>query len=117
MSPAPRSAPKDNRPNRKGQDARGARGNAAVKRALRGESVSHDPLLAFSRTNYLLMGSGVVLALIGFGLLNTGDISVAPFLIVVGYCGCIPAGILWRRREAPRAAAGGSGGGAVRTGE
>jgi len=81
--------------------------------ALRGESVQHEPLLAFDRTNYALMGSGVVLAALGFLLLRGGDISVAPFLIVIGYCGCIPAGILWRKASRPR----GAGGGAGRTGE
>ena len=46
-------------------DARAARSTTAVRRALRGESVSHDPLLSFSRTNYLLMLAGAVLAIIG----------------------------------------------------
>ncbi len=117
MSPAPRPGNKDNRPNRKPLEARGPRGNTALKRALRGESVQHEPLLAFDRTNYAFMGAGVGLALIGFLLLRGGDISVAPFLIVIGYCGCIPAGILWRTGVRPRRAAGAAGGDAGRTGE
>ena len=88
--------------------------------------MQHEPLLAFDRTNYAFMGAGVVLALLGFLLLRGGDISVAPFLIVIGYCGCIPAGILWRKGTRARRAgagaggaggAGGSGGDAGRTGE
>jgi len=126
MSPAPRPASKDNRAAKKPLDNRGPRANTALKRALRGESVQHEPLLAFDRTNYALMGSGVVLAALGFLLLRGGDISVAPFLIVIGYCGCIPAGILWRKASRPRGAGGGAagtptptpaGGGAGRTGE
>jgi hypothetical protein len=108
MSPAPRNPAKDPRAggSRKGADPRTARGNVAVKRALRGESVQHEPLLAFERTNYLLMGAGALLAVIGFALLRTGDISVAPFLLVVGYCGLVPAGILWRRKARPKEAGG-----------
>jgi hypothetical protein len=77
---------------------RSQRSSAAVRRALRGESVSHDPLLSFSRTNYLFMAGGVLLAAVGFVLLRGGDISLAPFLLVVGYCALIPLGIIWRDR-------------------
>ena len=62
-------------------EARTARSTTAVRRALRGESVSHDPLLRFSRTNYLFMAGGVLLAIVGFVLLRGGDISLAPLLI------------------------------------
>jgi len=79
-------------------EARNARSTTAVRRALRGESVSHDPLLRFSRTNYLFMAGGVLLAIIGFVLLRGGDISLAPLLLVVGYCALIPLGIIWRDR-------------------
>jgi len=102
MSPAPRTTGRDKATLKKGPEGRTPRGSAAVKRALRGEAVQHEPFLAFERTNYLFMAAGVVLALIGFALLHTGDISIAPFLIVVGYCGCVPAGILWRRKAEPR---------------
>lgn len=77
-------------------EARTQRSSAAVKRALRGESVSHDPLLSFSRTNYLFMAAGVALAIVGFMLLRGGDISFAPLLLVLGYCALIPLGIIWR---------------------
>jgi hypothetical protein len=79
-------------------DPRTARSSQAVRRALRGESVSHEPLLRFTRTNYLFMGGGVLLAIIGFMLLRGGDISLAPVLLVAGYCALIPLGIIWRDR-------------------
>jgi hypothetical protein len=88
--PAPKKTP---------AEARATRSSTAVRRALRGESVSHDPLLRFSRTNYLFMASGVALAIVGFMLLRGGDISLAPFLLVVGYCALIPLGIIWKDRE------------------
>ena len=72
-----------------------------VRRALHGEAVKHEPLLAFGRTNYLLMAGGILAAVIGFLFLSRGDISLAPILIVLGYCGLIPLGIeLSRRRPA-----------------
>ena len=102
-----RTPGRENRPAKKvAPDPRAAKSSAAVRRALRGESVSHDPLLSFGRTNYLLMAGGVLLALIGFLLLKGGDISLAPLLLVVGYCALIPLGIVWRDRQ-PGASAGG----------
>jgi hypothetical protein len=77
-----------------------AANSAAVRRALRGESVSHEPLLAFARSNYLFMLAGVAAAVIGFVLLGMGDISLAPILLVVGYCVLIPIGIVRRPRAA-----------------
>lgn len=81
-----------------------SRVNPQVRRALHGEAVRHEPLLAFGRTNYLLLAGGVLAAALGFLLLARGDVSVAPVLIVLGYCGLIPLGIEWTRR-----ARGGSG--------
>lgn len=79
-------------------DPRSQRSSAAVRRALRGESVSHEPLLSFTRTNYLFMAAGAVLAIVGFMLLRGGDISLAPLLLVIGYCALFPLGIIWRDR-------------------
>jgi hypothetical protein len=111
---ASRTPGRENRPAKKAPpESRASKSSAAVRRALRGESVSHDPLLSFGRTNYLLMAGGAVLALIGFLLLRGGDISLAPFLLVMGYCALIPLGIVWRERQpGPN-----GGGGATRAGE
>jgi hypothetical protein len=95
-----RTPGRENRPAKKAApEIRNAKSSVAVRRALRGESVSHDPLLSFGRTNYLLMAAGVILAGIGFVLLKAGDISLAPLLLVAGYCALIPLGIVWRERQ------------------
>ena len=103
---ASRTGSRDSRPGKKATaDPRAARSSAAVRRALRGESVSHDPLLTFGRMNYLLMAGGAVLAVLGFLLLKGGDISLAPLLLVLGYCALIPLGIVWRERQPGAASA------------
>ena len=81
--------------------AAGSRSSNAVRQALRGESVRHAPLLAFERTNWLLMGAGVAAAAVGFVLLARGDTGLAPLLLVVGYCALIPLGIVWRTKARP----------------
>ena len=92
-----------------GRDPRGSRRPAtgrpsnAVRQALRGEAVRHEPLLAFTRTNWLLMGGGVAAAAVGFVLLARGDTGLAPLLLVVGYCVLVPLGIVWRERSGSRA--------------
>lgn len=50
--------------------------------------------LGFGRTNYILMGIGLILIIIGYVFLALGDITIAPILLVLGYCGVLPAAIL-----------------------
>ena len=98
---------RDARSSRRPASAKGAQ---AARLALRGESVRHEPYLAFGRTNWMLMGGGVLAAVIGYVLLARGDITLAPILIVAGYCALIPLGIVWRDRPRPVAKPGSSGG-------
>ena len=91
---ASRSGSRDSRAGRRPA----SRSSNAVRQALRGEAVRHAPLLAFGRTNWLLMGGGVLAAVAGFVLLARGDTGVAPLLLVVGYCALIPLGIVWREK-------------------
>ena len=98
MSTKPRSRPAS------GTQSRGsARVSAASRSALRGEAVGHEPLLAFGRTNWTLMAAGVVSAILGFVFLSRGEITIAPILLVAGYCGLLPLGIVWRERREPPA--------------
>ena len=94
---SPRST-RDTRDPRATRRPASARGAQAARMALRGESVRHEPYLAFGRTNWLLMGAGALAALLGYVLLSRGDITLAPILLVAGYCALIPLGIVWRER-------------------
>jgi hypothetical protein len=48
----------------------------------------------FSKKNTIFFGIGLVSIVIGFILLATGDIVIAPILLVVGYLVFFPLGIL-----------------------
>ena len=48
----------------------------------------------FKRKNLLFFGIGLILVVAGFILLATGDIVIAPILLVVGYLVFFPLGIL-----------------------
>lgn len=50
--------------------------------------------LPFSARNYSLLAIALVLILLGFVVLSTGDITISPILLVLGYCVFLPAGIL-----------------------
>jgi hypothetical protein len=66
----------------------------AVKRALRRGPAYEQSRLVLGPLNYALMGGGLLSILVGFALLAARDISLAPFLLVLGFCVLIPAGLL-----------------------
>lgn len=49
--------------------------------------------LGFSRRNYVLFGVGIFVILLGFLLLSRNSITLAPLLLVAGYCVLIPLAI------------------------
>jgi hypothetical protein len=76
--------------------------NPVLRRALRPDLPHYDSRLVLGPANYLLMAIGVAAIVLGFILLALKDITVAPVLLVLGYCILIPAGLLlrgtpWRR--------------------
>ena len=50
--------------------------------------------LGFSRINYILMAVGLGMIVVGFIFLAFGDITIAPILLVIGYCAVLPVAIL-----------------------
>jgi len=61
-------------------------------RAARGGSRSENAL-PFTRKNYLLFSVGIFVILLGFFLLSRSSITLAPILLVAGYCVIIPLAI------------------------
>ena len=64
---------------------------AAVKKVKKGDvSVGAD----FNKRNFAFLGIGLAVIILGFVFLAFGDITIAPILLVLGYCVVIPIGIL-----------------------
>jgi len=90
VSPTERSrAPRASNAQRRPQSS------SAAKRALRRGTPQYQTRLVLQRRNYLLLGAGCVSIVLGFVLLSNKEISLAPALLVLGYCVLIPAGLLW----------------------
>ena len=52
------------------------------------------PTLSFSRTNAIWLGLAAVSIAIGYFLLAGGSETIAPILLVLGYCVLLPIGII-----------------------
>ena len=70
------------------------RSEATAPARSRREPDGEEAHLPWGRRNYLLLGAGGVALVIGFVLLALGDITIAPILLVGGYLGLIPWGIV-----------------------
>jgi hypothetical protein len=47
--------------------------------------------------NTALLGAGVAVLVVGYFALSRGSVTLAPLLLVLGYCALIPASLLVRR--------------------
>lgn len=52
------------------------------------------PQIALGRRNYVIMGVGLATIITGFVTLANGSMTLAPLLLVVGYCVLIPVSLL-----------------------
>ncbi len=52
-----------------------------------------DNSLPFTSKNYILFTAGIVLILLGYFFLSRNSITLAPILLVAGYCVLIPLAI------------------------
>jgi len=71
------------------------RPTARKPRAARGP-VETDLGFRWGLANSVLLGLGVAALVAGYLALARGSITLAPILLVGGYCGLIPAALLWR---------------------
>ncbi|MFZ1684781.1 MAG: hypothetical protein WAU88_11745 [Candidatus Zixiibacteriota bacterium] len=65
-----------------------------VKLATKGASISAPEKWPFGKKNYYWFGAALVTMIIGFVLLGTGSITLAPLLLVIAYCVLVPVAIL-----------------------
>ena len=62
-------------------------------------------ILPLEAINYKILIAGVITILVGYGALSMDPwdgfmaLTVAPILLVLGYCVVIPAGIIYRKKK------------------
>ena len=66
------------------------------------------PILAFTKTNYVIFAIAVVVLVIGYVFLSIGpadsvqSLTIAPIILVIGYCVLVPLAIFWRKTSRVR---------------
>lgn len=57
----------------------------------------------FGPKNYIIFGAGLLVIILGYISLASGSITLAPILLILGYCVLIPVSIIidGRKREVP----------------
>jgi hypothetical protein len=68
-------------------------------KSARKQAVETDLGFNWGTLNTLLLGAGLAVLAAGYWALSRGSITLAPVLLVLGYCGLIPASLLVRGRN------------------
>lgn len=74
------------------------------KKKMRGRGGQKGPVLPFTKDNYRLFGIGLLIIVIGYIALAQGpwdsfwSLTLAPILLVLGYCIVIPVAILYKKK-------------------
>ena len=76
---------------------------AKAIRKEHGRKSGKDDHLPLEALNFKIMGAGIVIIILGYLALSAGSVegflplTVAPVLLVLGYCLVLPLGIMYRR--------------------
>ena len=63
------------------------------------KSDSGDVTWPFGMKNYILFGIAMAVIIVGFIMLGQGSISMAPILLILGYCVLIPVALIFRDKS------------------
>jgi hypothetical protein len=84
-------------PDRRPQAQKGPRkGDRAAPGRARATGLPQFQTLRIDRKNWILFGAGIGCIVVGFGILATGDITIAPILLLLGYLVLIPWALVAR---------------------
>ena len=78
---------------------------AKIEKAKTVRKSKQDDVLPFERENYIILAVGILVIILGYLALSEHSVegvmplTVAPILLVLGYCVVIPVGILYRKKE------------------
>ncbi|MDH5186097.1 MAG: hypothetical protein OEZ20_03495 [candidate division WOR-3 bacterium] len=59
--------------------------------------VKPRPNINLGRNNYIILMVGIIVIIVGFIALARGSITLAPILLVIGYCVLVPLAILLKK--------------------
>lgn len=80
-----------------------AKQKRAEKRQQPQKKKRREGSLVLGKRNVWLLMAGIGVILLGYFLLGRGSVSVAPLLLVIGYCVIVPLSImLWVRQPAKK---------------
>ena len=74
-----------------------------MAKAIKKRKTQKDDHLPLTRDNFIIMGVGLVVIILGYLAMLEGSVEgfmplvVAPILLVAGYCVIIPLGILYKK--------------------
>jgi hypothetical protein len=64
-----------------------------------GDTLQKREITPFTAANYILFAVALVDIVAGWFLLRAGSTTLAPIMLVLGYCGIIPLAILYKRKR------------------
>ena len=70
------------------------KGKPKAKPKPKVERYKEKSVLPFGKKNYILFAIGIFVIIIGYVTLGYGSITLAPILLVLGYCVIIPIAII-----------------------
>lgn len=76
-----------------------------VKKKYRGKAQDTGEPLPFSSENYIIFAVGIFFIVVGYIALSKGpwnsfwSLTLAPILLIIGYCIAIPLAILYRKKK------------------
>jgi len=71
------------------------------------KKVKQDDVFPLERENFIILGVGLLLIVLGYVALSGNvvegfrQLTLAPILLLLGYCVVIPIGIMYRKKEKP----------------
>ena len=78
---------------------------AKIEKGKSSRKAKKEDVFPFGRENYLILLAGVVVIIVGYLALSEKTVegflplTVAPILLVLGYCVIIPVGIMYRKKN------------------
>ncbi|MBI5019976.1 MAG: DUF3098 domain-containing protein [Ignavibacteriales bacterium] len=78
---------------------------AKIEKSKLTKKLKQDEILPLERVNYIILGIGLLVIILGYIALSGNKVegfsqlTLAPILLVLGYCVIIPVGIMYRKKE------------------